>query len=346
MKKALITGITGQDGSYLAELLLEKGYEVYAPIRRSSVFNTRRIDPFFHHPNLKTYHGDLCDSSNIHRTLEKIQPDEIYNLAAQSHVAVSFEIPEYTAEVNALGTIRLLDGIRDTGVKTKLYQASTSEMFGGLPNSAPQDEKTPFYPRSPYAAAKLYAFWIVKNYREAYGIYACNGILFNHESPRRGETFVTKKITKAVARYIKNRKAPLKLGNLDAIRDWGYAKEYVECMWLMLQHEKAEDYVIGTGEMFSVRQFIELAFQEVGVNIIWKGKNQGEKGFNAANGDLLVEIDPKYYRPTEVEVLCANPSKAKSLLGWQPQTTLPQLVKLMVRYDLEHEDYGGTEKGF
>lgn len=339
-KRAFITGITGQDGSYLAELLLEKGYEVHSIIRRASNFNTQRIEHFWNHPKLKTYHGDLCDSSNLNRLLKEIQPTEIYNLGAQSHVAVSFEVPEYTAEVNALGTLRLLDAVRDSGLKTKIYQASTSELFGGLPGTEPQSETTPFYPRSPYGASKLYAFWITKNYREAYHVFACNGILFNHESPRRGETFVTKKITKAVARIIKGQQSILKVGNLDAKRDWGYAKEYVEAMWLMLQREVPDDFVIATGETHTVREFIELAFREVELELEWKGTGSQEYGVDSKSGKRLVEIDSKYFRPTEVDVLCGDPTKAKRELGWSPKTTFPELVRLMVHYDLKHDDYG------
>jgi len=342
-KKAFITGITGQDGSYLAELLLEKGYEVHAILRRSSVFTTHRINGILTHPNLNTYHGDLCDSSNLHYLITKINPDEIYNLGAQSHVAVSFEVPEYTAEVDALGTIRLLDVIRDTGVKTRFYQASTSELFGGIPGSEPQNENTPFYPRSPYGAAKLYSYWITVNYREAYGIYACNGILFNHESPRRGETFVTKKITKAVARIYKNQREVLKLGNLDAKRDWGYAKDYVKAMWLMLQQHKPKDYVIASGKYYTVRQFAELAFKEVGIFIEWKGKGVNEKGYDRNTGKLLVEVDPKYFRPAEVEFLWGDCSLAKKDLNWESETSLEELVRIMVKYDIENDNYGGKE---
>ena len=275
--------------------------------------------------------------------LQKIQPHEIYNLGAQSHVAVSFEVPEYTAEVNALGTIRLLDAVRDLKLNTRIYQASTSELFGGLPETAPQGEDTPLTPRSPYAAAKLSAYWITRNYREAFNIFASNGILFNHESPRRGETFVTKKITKAVAKYAKGHNKPLRLGNLDALRDWGFAKEYVECMWLILQHDKADDFVIGTGKMYTVRQFVEFAYQEIGTEILWSGKGEHEVGHCKKTGKLLVVVDSSYFRPTEVEVLCANPTKAKKVLNWEPKTTLPELVSLMVRYDLENADYGGIE---
>ncbi|MBY0555143.1 GDP-mannose 4,6-dehydratase [bacterium] len=343
MKKAFITGVTGQDGSYLAELLLEKNYEVHAILRRSSVFTTDRIEHLMSHPRFKTYHGDLADSSNLHTLLSKIQPDEVYNLGAQSHVAVSFEVPEYTAEVDALGTIRLLNAIKDLGIKTKFYQASTSELFGGLPDSAPQSEKTPFYPKSPYGAAKLYAYWVTVNYRESYGLYACNGILFNHESPRRGETFVTKKITKAVAAIKHGKQKHLTLGNLDAMRDWGYAKEYVEAMWLMLQQEKPVDYVVATGKMYSVRQFVEMAFSEIGVKIKWQGAGSNEQGLNAETNEVLVKIDPKYYRPAEVEVLHGDPSLILKNIGWKPKTDLKELVKIMVNYDLKNENYGGAE---
>lgn len=342
-KKAFITGVTGQDGSYLAEFLLDKGYEVHAILRRASVFTTQRIDHIFNHQNFYTYHGDLSDSSNLHTLLNRIQPDEVYNLGAQSHVAVSFEVPEYTAEVDAIGTVRLLDAIKDLGLKPRFYQASTSELFGGLPKTAPQNEQTPFYPKSPYGAAKLYAYWVTVNYREAYGLYACNGILFNHESPRRGETFVTKKITKAVANIIKGRQKTLQLGNLDAKRDWGYAKDYVEAMWLMLQQETPHDLVIATGKTYTIRQFVELAFKEVGIDISWKGQGIDEKGYNSATGETLVEVNPKYFRPAEVEFLWGDPSKAKKVLGWEPKTPLEELVRIMVKYDLEHDNYGGQE---
>lgn len=322
-KKALIMGITGQDGSYLAELLLEKGYEVHGIIRRSSSFNTGRIEHLyqdFHVNDARVFlhYGDLADSSALSRLLEKIQPDEIYNLAAQSHVRVSFDIPEYTADVVALGTIRILDAIKETEIKTKFYQASTSELYGKVVET-PQTEKTPFYPRSPYACAKLYSYWITVNYRESYDMYACNGILFNHESPRRGETFVTKKITHAIARILKKEQDKLYLGNLDAKRDWGYAKDYVEAMWLMLQQDKAEDYVIATGETHSVREFLDEAFGLVGLD--WK---------------KYVEIDPRYYRPAEVDLLLGNPAKAKEKLGWKPKTTFKELVKIMLEYDLNN----------
>lgn len=328
----------------MAELLLAKNYKVFGTIRRASVFNTKRIDALMEHPDFSTFHGDMCDSSNINRMLEKVQPDEIYNLAAQSHVAVSFDLPEYTAEVNALGTIRLLDAIRDRGTRIKLYQASTSELFGGLPGTSPQSETTPFAPRSPYAAAKLYAYWIVRNYREAYKLFACNGILFNHESPRRGETFVTKKITRAVAKISKGKKNVLKLGNLSAKRDWGYAPEYVECMWRVLQHDIPEDYVVGTGKVHTVREFVELAFAEIGRKIAWKGRGADEKGYDQKSNELLVEVDSKYFRPTEVDILCANPTKSKEILGWQAKTGLNELVKIMMKYDLEHDAFGGKEE--
>ncbi len=337
MKKAFITGVTGQDGSYLAEFLLEKGYEIHAITRRSSVFTTQRVDHLLEHPRFKTYHGDLSDSSNLHSLLSRIKPDEIYNLGAQSHVAVSFEVPEYTAEVDALGTIRLLNAIKDLGQKPKFYQASTSELFGGLPETAPQSESTPFYPKSPYGVAKLYAYWITVNYRESYNLFACNGILFNHESPRRGETFVTKKITKAVAKIVNGTQECLVLGNLDAKRDWGYAKDYVECMWLMLQHEKAEDYVIATGKTYTVRQFTELAFAAAGININWIGSGVNEKGIDAKDGSVRVRIDSRYFRPAEVELLWGNPSKAAAKLGWVPKTSLSELVNIMVQHDLQTE---------
>jgi len=340
LKKAFITGVTGQDGSYLAELLLSKDYEVHAILRRSSVFTTARIDHLFREPRFKTYHGDLTDSSNLHRLITKIAPDEIYNLGAQSHVAVSFETPEYTAEVDAIGTIRLLDAIRDTGLKTKFYQASTSELFGGFKTSLQQDEQTVFYPRSPYGAAKLYAYWITINYREAYNIFACNGILFNHESPRRGETFVTKKITKAVANIHHGKQDRLMVGNLDAKRDWGYAKEYVAAMWLMLQQPSADDYVIATGETYTIRQFIEWAFSEIDIAIEWRGRGLEEKGVDGKTGRTLVEIDERYFRPTEVEYLCGNPAKAFDKLRWQAVVKARELCHIMVQYDLRYDGYG------
>lgn len=338
-KKALITGITGQDGSYLAELLLEKGYEVHGIIRRASTFNTHRIDHLYKDRHNKDVHmflhyGDMTDSSNLNRLLEKIEPDEIYNLAAQSHVKVSFEVPEYTAEVDAIGTLRFLDAIKDTGLKTKFYQASTSELYG-LVQQVPQTEKTPFYPRSPYGVAKLYAYWITVNYREAYNIFACNGILFNHESPRRGETFVTRKITMAAARIKAGLQEKLFLGNLDARRDWGYAPEYVEGMWRMLQHSNPEDFVLATGKTYTVREFATLAFNELGIELEWSGKGADEKGIDKATGKVLVEIDPNYFRPTEVDLLVGDATKARTLLGWEPRVGIEELVRIMVRSDWE-----------
>ncbi len=340
MKKALITGITGQDGSYLTELLLDKGYEVHGIIRRASSFNTDRIDHLFEDPHIGNkslflHHGDMTDSSNLNRLIEKTQPDEIYNLAAQSHVQVSFEVPEYTAEVDGIGTLRLLDAIKESGIKTRFYQASTSELYGGLPGTEPQNEETPFYPRSPYSAAKLYAYWVTVNYREAYGLFTCNGILFNHESPRRGETFVTRKITRAVAAITAGKQEKLYLGNLDAKRDWGYAGDYVEGMWLMLQQEKPGDYVLATGETHTVREFVELAFQEVGIEIEWKGQGLSEKGYSKKDGKVLIEINPRYFRPTEVEVLLGDPKKAEVQLGWKRRVSFNELVSMMVKADRE-----------
>lgn len=339
LKKALITGITGQDGSYLAELLLDKGYEVHGIIRRASTFNTHRIDHLYkdrHNKDVRMFlhYGDMTDSSNLNRLLEKIEPDEIYNLAAQSHVKVSFEVPEYTAEVDAIGTLRFLDAIKDTGLRTKFYQASTSELYG-LVQEVPQTEKTPFYPRSPYGVAKLYAYWITVNYREAYGLFACNGILFNHESPRRGETFVTRKITMAVARIKAGLQDKLFLGNLDARRDWGYAPEYVEGMWRMLQHSTPEDFVLATGKTYTVREFATLTFKELGIDLEWQGKGVDEKGIDRATGKVLVEIDPNYFRPTEVDLLVGDSSKAKKLLGWEPKVGIEELVQIMVKADWE-----------
>jgi len=338
LKKALITGITGQDGSYLAELLLEKGYEVHGIIRRSSSFNTGRIDHIINDEKYNEqfffHHGDVTDASNLNRILETIEPDEIYNLAAQSHVQVSFEVPDYTAQVDALGTLRFLDAIQETRLDTKFYQASTSELFGKV-QETPQTEKTPFYPRSPYAVAKLYGYWIIVNYREAYDLFACNGILFNHESPRRGETFVTRKITRAAARIKEGLQYTLLLGNLNAKRDWGYAPEYCEGMWRMLQQDKPEDFVLATGEQHSVREFVELSFKELGIVIDWKGEKQKEVGINAATGKTIIEVDPKYYRPTEVETLLGDPSKAKEILGWEAKMPFIDLVKDMVQSDWE-----------
>lgn len=339
MKKAFITGITGQDGSYLTEFLLRKGYEVHGLIRRASSFNTKRIDHLFNDPlvgneRLFLYHGDMTDSSNLNRLIERIKPEEIYNLAAQSHVQVSFEAPEYTVETDAVGTLRLLDAIRNIGVKTKFYQASTSELFGGIPETAPQSEKTPFYPRSPYAAAKLYAYWITVNYREGYDMFACNGVLFNHESPRRGETFVTRKITRAVANIVAGRQDRLSLGNLNAKRDWGYAGDYVEAMWLMLQNSKPLDYVIATGETHTVREFTQMAFQEVGIALEWRGSSVEEKGYDTDTGKILVDVNPRYFRPTEVELLWGDPSKAETELGWARRVDFKHLVHMMVEADL------------
>lgn len=345
MKKALITGITGQDGAYLAEFLLEKGYEVHGIKRRTSLFNTDRIDHLFRDthdidPNEKggklfLHHGDMTDSSSLVRIIQAVQPDEIYNLAAQSHVAVSFEEPEYTANSDAIGPLRVLEAIRILGLqkKTKFYQASTSELYG-LVQETPQKETTPFYPRSPYAVAKLYAYWITVNYREAYGMYACNGILFNHESPLRGETFVTRKITRGLARIKHGLDKCLYLGNLDAKRDWGHARDYIEMQWLMLQQEKPEDFVIATGRQYSVREFIETASKYLDMKITWKGQGADEKGFDST-GRCVVSIDPKYYRPTEVETLLGDPSKAKAKLGWSPKTTFEELVREMCEADLK-----------
>jgi len=346
MKKiALITGITGQDGSYLAELLVEKGYEVHGIIRRSSSFNTGRIEHLYIEEliedlkskrKLQLHYGDMTDSSNLIRLIQAIQPTEVYNLAAQSHVKVSFEVPEYTAETDGIGTLRLLEAVRICGLEKscKIYQASTSELYGKV-QETPQNEQTPFYPRSPYGVAKIYAFWITKNYREAYNIFAVNGILFNHESERRGETFVTRKISLAVARIAKGTQKKLYLGNLNAKRDWGYAKDYVKCMWLMLQHHTPEDFVIATGEQHTVKEFLEKAFQVVNIDIYWQGSGVDEKGMNKNTDEVLVEIDPKYYRPTEVETLLGDPTKAKKELGWNPnETSFEQLVHLMVKNDI------------
>ena len=346
-KVALITGITGQDGSFLAEFLLEKGYEVHGIIRRSSSFNTGRIEHLYfdewvrdmkQQRSINLHYGDMTDSSSLIRIIQTTQPDEIYNLAAQSHVKVSFDVPEYTAESDATGTLRLLEAVRILGLerKTRIYQASTSELFG-LVQETPQRETTPFYPRSPYGVAKLYGYWITKNYRESYGMFAVNGILFNHESERRGETFVTRKITLAAARIAAGQQDKLYLGNLDALRDWGYARDYVECMWLMLQHDQPEDFVIATGEQHSVREFTERAFAHVGIELRWQGKGVGEQGIDQATGRVLVEVDPKYFRPAEVETLLGDPTKAKTLLGWNPQkTSFEELVRLMVEHDVQY----------
>jgi len=339
-QKALITGVTGQDGAYLAEFLLGKGYEVHGIKRRTSLFNTDRIDHLYQDPHEQgrrfiLHHGDLTDSSSLIRIIQQVQPDEIYNLAAQSHVAVSFEEPEYTANSDALGALRILEAIRILGLekKTRFYQASTSELYG-LVQETPQKETTPFYPRSPYAVAKLYAYWITVNYREAYGMYACNGILFNHESPIRGETFVTRKITRALARIKLGLQDCLFLGNMDAKRDWGHARDYVEMQWLMLQQEKPEDFVIATGVQYSVRDFVNAAAKELGMQIRWEGQGVDEKGFDA-NGKCIVAVDPRYFRPTEVETLLGDPSKAKVRLGWTPKITFDELVAEMVREDLK-----------
>jgi GDPmannose 4,6-dehydratase len=353
-KSALITGVTGQDGAYLAEFLLDKGYEVHGVKRRASLFNTDRIDHLYHdrhEANVKFFlhYGDLTDSTNLIRIIQETQPDEIYNLAAQSHVQVSFETPEYTANSDALGTLRLLEAIRILGLteKTKFYQASTSELFGKV-QETPQRETTPFYPRSPYAAAKIYGYWITVNYREAYNLFACNGILFNHESPLRGETFVTRKITRAIARIKLGLQDQLYLGNLDSKRDWGYAKDYVEAMWLILQQATPDDFVIATGETHTVREFVERAFTEVGLTIVWQGEGVAEKGIDSATGKVLVEIDPRYFRPTEVELLLGDPTKAKLKLGWEPRVTFTKLVKMMIAADLEaaQKDLFCKEHGF
>ena len=341
-KVALITGITGQDGAYLAEYLIKKGYIVHGIKRRSSMFNTDRIDHLYQDPhvenrNLILHYGDLTDSLNLTRIIGEIQPDEIYNLAAMSHVKVSFDVPEYTAEADAVGTLRMLEAVRILGLekKTKIYQASTSELFG-LVQEVPQKETTPFYPRSPYGVAKQYGFWITKNYRESYGMFAVNGILFNHESERRGENFVTRKITLAAARIAQGYQDKLYLGNLDSLRDWGYAKDYVECMWMILQHDTPEDFVIATGEYHTVREFCTLAFKEVGIELRWEGKGVDERGIDVATGKELVAVDPKYFRPAEVEQLLGDPTKAKTLLGWNPRkTSFPELVKIMVKHDMK-----------
>ncbi len=347
MKIALITGITGQDGSYLAEFLIEKGYNVHGIVRRSSQFNRSRIEHLYIDEMIKDirlknkltlHYGDMTDSSSLVRIIQKVKPDEIYNLAAQSHVKVSFDVPEYTAETDAIGTLRILEAVRilEMERKIRIYQASTSELYG-LVQETPQSETTPFYPRSPYGISKQFAFWMTKNYREAYGMYAVNGILFNHESERRGENFVTRKITLAAVRITTGRQKKLYLGNLNALRDWGYAKDYVECMWLMLQYPKPEDFVIATGEMHTVREFCTIAFQEAGIELEWKGSGIDEKGLCTKTGNVIIEIDPQYYRPTEVELLCGDPSKAKNLLGWNPQkTSFGSLIKKMVLADFEY----------
>jgi GDPmannose 4,6-dehydratase len=346
MKRALITGVTGQDGSFLAEFLLEKGYEVHGVIRRSSSYNQERLEDILseeeansliNNKNFHLHYGDITDTSNVIRLISEIRPDEIYNLAAQSHVRVSFDMPEYTADIDALGTLRILEAVRILGLteKTRIYQASTSELYGKV-QEVPQKETTPFYPRSPYGVAKLYAYWITKNYRESYGMFAVNGILFNHESERRGETFVTRKITLAAARIAQGKQDKLHLGNLNALRDWGYAKDYIECMWLMLQHDTPEDFVIATGEMHSVREFATLAFKYAGIDIEWQGEGINEKGIDKATGRVLIEIDQKYFRPAEVDQLLGDPTKAKTLLGWNPtKTPFEELVRIMVEADMK-----------
>jgi len=354
VKRAFITGITGQDGSYLTEFLLSKGYEVHGLIRRASTFNTGRIDHIYTDPhitgtNLFLHYGDLSDSGQLTNLIYNIQPDEIYHLGAQSHVRVSFDMPEYTGDITALGTIRILESIRRSGIKTKFYQASSSEMFGAT--SPPQNEKSPFYPRSPYAAAKVYAYWMTVNYREGYNLFACNGILFNHESPRRGETFVTRKITRAVVNIIAGKQTKLYLGNLESKRDWGFAPEYVTCQWLILQQDTPDDYVIGTGKSHTVREFVENAFAYAGVEIEWKGDGIAEKGIvrslsgvsTLKTGDIIIEIDPRYFRPTEVDFLLADASRAKKKLGWETRTAFDELIKIMVDADMEL--YGLTSRG-
>ncbi|KXY68745.1 GDP-mannose 4,6-dehydratase [Bacillus paranthracis] len=345
MKKALITGVTGQDGSYLAEFLLEKGYEVHGIIRRSSSYNLDRIESLVNEEieglnnqeNFHLHYGDITDTSNVIRLISEIRPDEIYNLGAQSHVKVSFDVPEYTADVDGVGTLRILEAVRILGLTetTRIYQASTSELYGKV-QEVPQKETTPFYPRSPYGVAKIYGFWITKNYRESYNMFAVNGILFNHESERRGETFVTRKITLAAARIAQEKQETLYLGNLDSLRDWGYAKDYVECMWLILQHDKPEDFVIATGEMHTVREFTTLAFKHVGIELEWVGEGIEEKGIDKATGKVLVAVDPKFFRPAEVEQLLGDPTKAKTLLGWNPtKTSFEELVRIMVEEDMK-----------
>ncbi len=339
MKKALITGVTGQDGSYLAELLLEKGYKVYGLQRKVSTFNTERIDHFYDKPGYENFlgiYGDLTDASSISRIIEKVEPDEIYHLGAQSHVRVSFDIPEYTVNVDALGTLRILDAIKESGIRTKFYQASSSEMFGKA-QEVPQKETTPFYPRSPYACAKVFAYWITQNYREAYNLFACNGILFNHESPRRGETFVTRKVTRGLSRIKLGLDKILKLGNLNAKRDWGYAPEYVEAMWLMLQQNEPDDYVIATNESHTVREFIEEAAKLFDISLEWQGHGLNEKGVDKKTNKIIVEIDPKYFRPAEVDILIGDYSKARTKLDWEPKVKFKELVKIMVKADYEKE---------
>jgi GDPmannose 4,6-dehydratase len=334
-KQALIVGITGQDGSYLSELLLKKGYVVHGVLKRSSVFTTARIQHILSNPKLKLYYGDVTDSSNLFQILNDSQPDEIYNLAAQSNVGVSFKVPEYTAQTSGIGTLRLLDAIKNLKLNTKFYQASTSELFGGIPGTEPQSEKTPFYPKSPYGIAKLYSHWITINYRESFNLFACNGILFNHESPRRGLNFVSRKISIAVAKIITGKQKVLELGNLDAKRDWGHTKDYVNAMWMMLQQKKPKDYVIATGKNYSVREFVTEAFSVVGKKIIWNGKGLNEVGKDSKTGKIFIKINKDYFRPSEVEILLGNPTKANIELGWKPNITFKELVKEMVNSDFE-----------
>jgi len=340
---AFITGVSGQDGSYLAEFLLDKGYEVHAIVRRSSESTGMRMTGFWTHKNFHWYYGDLTDTSNLYSLLMKIKPDEVYNLGAQSHVGISFDVPEYTAEVDAVGATRLLNAIKDLPNSPKYYQASTSELFGGIPGTEPQSETTPFYPKSPYGVAKLYAYWLTVNYRESYDLFAVNGILFNHESPRRGEEFVTKKITKAVANIVKDKQDCLYLGNLDAKRDWGYAKEYVEMMWLMLQHDKPEDFVAATGVTYTVRDFCEFAFNHAGIEIEWSGNGLNEIGKDKSTSKTVIAIDDKFFRPAEVELLLGDNTKAEKLLDWKPKILAPELAKIMVDYDMKYDNYGGEE---
>ncbi len=335
MKISLITGITGQDGSYLAELLLSKGYKVHGMIRRHSTICTGRISHLLDNENLFLHYGDITDSHNLTALIREVNPDEVYNLAAQSHVGTSFEVPEFTAEVTGVGTIKLLEAIRQVKPNTKFYQASTSELFGGIPETAPQNENTPFYPKSPYGAAKLYSYWVTVNYREAYNLFACNGILFNHESPRRGTDFVTRKITTSIANIMNGKQEKLSLGNLNAKRDWGFAGDYVEGMWLMLQQDKPDDFVLATGETHTVKEFVEVAFSEVGIQIEWRGSGVDEKGYCAKTGKLLVDVNPKFFRPAEVDLLLGDPSKAEKILGWKCKTSFNELVKMMVAEDMK-----------
>lgn len=340
---AFITGVSGQDGSYLAEFLLKKGYEVHAMVRRSSEPSGSRMAGFWTHKNFHWHYGDLTDTSNIYSCLSQIKPTEVYNLGAQSHVGISFDVPEYTAEVDAVGATRLLNVIKDLRHPPKYYQASTSELFGGIPGTEPQSETTPFYPKSPYGAAKLYAYWLTVNYRESYDIFAVNGILFNHESPRRGEEFVTKKITKAVANIVKRKQECLYLGNLDAKRDWGYAPEYVEMMWKMLQHDTPQDFVAATGQTYTIREFCTFAFQHAGMELVWSGTGENEIATDKNTGKTVIAIDTQFYRPAEVEVLLGDATKAEKLLGWKPKVFAPDLAKIMVDYDLQYDTYGGIE---